>query len=325
MKRTKKTVEKRTYALKNAFPRFVSIVTRGANFMPFSELRYSEGNAKFTDVEINKIVFAKESFTSKEAVSAYLKENDFEDYKIEEEATTYFVPGVESDKFEEISTVEFENGVVYSVGKLKEPIEDNQEAAEVVEAIVVASDPVETPEEKVVESEVDGEEVKEPDAEEAPTPEPTSEDPVSVEGTEGTSAQEEVVAEEAPVVEVDKAAALNEIFSELSTKLLALFSDTPATVVTVVEPEPEVVVEEVVAAAEPTEVEVLKAKIEELEAKIEEFSQQEEKVVDEEQVIIQNRQSIQNEEVTDEPSVKTKDPETEKFEQKKFKNLLGLN
>lgn len=205
MNRKKKTVEKRTYALKNAFPRFVSIVTRGANFTPFAELRFSEDNAKFSDVEINQIVFSKTQFNTVEDVKAYLEKNDFQEFEIKEEADTFFVPGIESDKFTDIQVVEYDDGVIYSVGKLKEPVTDAQPAAEVIESSVLATEPAQ--ETLNVQEEVkDGQEQEQVSESEQveTTASKTGEGNVSDQSTEAGSSenQEEVAASEPSVEEV---------------------------------------------------------------------------------------------------------------------------
>jgi hypothetical protein len=139
MKRTKKKVEKRTYALKNAFPRFVSIVDRGANLIPLSELRFSEdGTERFADVDINRIVFSKEVFKDKEAVESYLQENNYEEYSIDEVEETFVVAGTDADKFSDIQNIEYDDGVMYFIGKLKEEIADEPVTA-IVESEAIDS------------------------------------------------------------------------------------------------------------------------------------------------------------------------------------------
>ena len=115
MKRKVKEVEKRTYKLKGAFPTFVSLVDRGANFTPLKELRFSE-NEKFSqDVEINRIEFSKNVFKDQAAVEAYLAENDYQEYSVIDSGETFSVLGVESDKFQEVQPLELEEGVLYFV------------------------------------------------------------------------------------------------------------------------------------------------------------------------------------------------------------------
>lgn len=123
MKRVTKEIKKRTSAMVNAFPRFVSVVDRGANLIPLSKLQYSE-NAKFNDVEINRIEFSNAQFKDIKAVEDYLTSNGYEEFAIEPTDTGWFVPGVETDLFEDVSNIEYDDGVMYFIGKLKQDQED---------------------------------------------------------------------------------------------------------------------------------------------------------------------------------------------------------
>lgn len=203
MKRTTKTVEKRTFALKNAIPMFVSLVARGANLTPLSELRYSD-NEKFSEVEINRIEFSKEDF-DRNSVEQYLKDNDYVDYSIEETETLFVVPGVDSEEFSDISPIEYSEGVKFYIGKLKEPSEKSQPNADVVEAEILDFEAAEQSETEVKEEVTNEETISEEQAE-------TSED--FSEGEPGGE-QEELSEEEKVNVE---AAFAVQIESTLSTK-----------------------------------------------------------------------------------------------------------
>lgn len=137
MKRVTKEIKKRTFALKNALPRFVSIVDRGANFIPLSEVRFSDENEKYANVEINKIEFSKAVFKDKKSVETYMETNNYEDFSIEETEETFYVPGVENDKFTDIQAIEYDEGVLYSVGKLKEEVADSPVTA-ITDAEIIA-------------------------------------------------------------------------------------------------------------------------------------------------------------------------------------------
>lgn len=132
MKRVTKEIKKRTSAMVNAFPRFVSVVDRGANLIPLSRLQYSE-NAKFNDVEINRIEFSNAQFKDVKAVEDYLTSNGYEEFSIEPTDTGWFVPGVETDLFEDVSNIEYDDGVMYFIGKLKQESEDAP-VADIVES-----------------------------------------------------------------------------------------------------------------------------------------------------------------------------------------------
>lgn len=120
--------------MKGAVPTFVSLVNRGANFTPFAQLRYNEKEQFGQDVEIHRVEFSKQVFESQEAVDAYLSENHFEQYTIEESENTWTVLGEDADKFEDVKPIEYEDGVLYFIGKLKEHSTEEAPAAEVTEA-----------------------------------------------------------------------------------------------------------------------------------------------------------------------------------------------
>lgn len=134
MKRQTKTIKKRTYSLKGAIPSFITLCGAGANLTPLSQLRYSENEKFGQDIEINRIEFAKTKFGSHEEVANYLNENAYEEFSITESDDTWVVLGAEADKFEDVKPVEYEDGVLYFIGKLKVPTEEETPAAEVISA-----------------------------------------------------------------------------------------------------------------------------------------------------------------------------------------------
>lgn len=196
MKRAKKTIQKRTYSMKGAIPTFVSLVSRGANFTPFSQLRYSENEQFGQDVEIHRVEFSKLVFDSQEKVDEYLTQNNFEQYTVEEGATTWVVIGAEAEKFEDIQTVEYEDGVLYHLGKLKEVVAEEAPAAEVVASEEFTAEVKE--EDKVEEVEISEEVVKESAEEVA---EETTNEEVKPEGEESTVEEGEAVFTEEEKVE----------------------------------------------------------------------------------------------------------------------------
>lgn len=323
MKRATRKVEKRTFTLKNAIPRFVSLVSRGANFTPLAELRYEDGEAKFSDVEINKIVFSKDNFSA-EGVEQYLQENDYEDCTVEETDAAYVVQGVEAEQFEDISPIEYGDGVQFYVGKLKTPTEVSQVTAEVENSEVLDfSDETTNTVEEVVNEEVEqadenafSEEGTSTDeaGEEQEEQEVTTEEVVTEGEPEAVGSEEpeaEIVAESQPVFDEaqfrEKAlAALEVFFSALEAAKTESFS-----------------VPETTEEAEVTySQEQVDALVEEAIAKFkEENDKTVENTIDETPIVVQNSQVIATEEISSENS---KDETTEKFSQRKHNDLFGL-
>jgi hypothetical protein len=333
MKRTKKTVEKRTYTLKNAFPRFVSIVTRGANFTPFSELKFSDG-ASMADVEINRIEFAKTNFPTKDSVEQYLQSNGFEQYTIDEDKLTFIVPGVEADKFSEetIAPIDYEDGIKHFIGKLKQPVSD-EPVGDVIDSEVI--DQFTQPE---AEENVKEEEVQESQPEGSSTPEGSAEaqeeevvaegdlDPAGVPsnppddlsapsdadmhvepaGTENEDSTDDIVGNLGAVAGLlkDIESQMEALAAKLATLKLPIIGDQ--------------------FSQEQVD-ELLTAKEAEIRAEFAEqnevFEQKNEKPIDEDSLIIQNRQGIQPEQINDEAPVV--DAAVAKFEQKKLNNIFG--
>lgn len=322
MKRTAQKVEKRTFTLKNAIPRFVSIVTRGANFVPLAGLRYADDAERFSEVEIHRIVFSKENF-SKDQVDAYLKENDYDEYEIFEDETVFVVPGLEEEKFVDVAPIEYGDGVQFFVGKLKEPSESAQLAAEIAEAEIMdfseeatvetVADVVEATEEVVEEGAENEETVA------ASETESSEEDKTSDSEEDKEELQEEVVVEAAePVVEEateevfnvsvfrEKAeAALEAFFEALQTARTESFS-APVEETNVVLFTQEEVDAQIAAAIEAYEIKKNEETIE--------------NTIDETEIVVQNSQAVQTEQnTTDSP-----DPSTEKFSHRLKNDLFGL-
>lgn len=294
MKRKVKEVEKRTYKLKGAFPTFVSLVDRGANFTPLKELRFSE-NEKFSqDVEINRIEFSKNVFKDQAAVEAYLAENDYQEYSVIDSGETFSVLGVESDKFQEVQPLELEEGVLYFVGKLKEEDNSSHEDAEQEQppAIVVESEEfsdakpeaeattevVEEEKEIVAESDSENKEVSN-EQEQEPTEETST-------APEDASFSEEEIKEEV-LTEVNT----SDKFAELEAKL--------------------------------EKFQELENKIKELEEKLAKFTEKQEDTIDENEIIIQNSHSVHSDEIVIEQE-KSIDETSQKFSEKRRNDLFGL-
>lgn len=333
MKRQKKTVEKRTYALKNAFARYVSLVPRGANLTPFSTLQYNEdGSTKFSDVEINKVVFAKANFEDKAAVEQYLQANDFQEFEIQEDETTFYVLGEDSEKFSEVAPIEYQDGVLYFVGKLLEPT-TVEPVGEVVDSEVIshsdpgaevpAKNPDQTNELEPKALDVTPETVTEnaPEAADVVAVEVTAEAPEVVTQSEPLT----VVVIEASTVSGSGSIAhfsLEGLSDEARATIEAKFADIAAEIEALKTP-----IEPVLYTQEQVD-ELLAKQKEELtaafELKIEEFNDKTNKVLDEEPIVIQNKQSIQEiTELNEDTVAPVKDKDLLKFEQKRIRNIVG--
>lgn len=293
MKRKVKEVEKRTYKLKGAFPTFVSLVDRGANFTPLKELRFSE-NEKFSqDVEINRIEFSKNVFKDQAAVEAYLAENDYQEYSVIDSGETFSVLGVESDKFQEVQPLELEEGVLYFVGKLKEEDNSSHEDAEQEQPAAIVKDSEEfsdtKPEEVTTDEVVEEKEiVAESDSENKEVSNEQEQEPTQEADTtsEDASFSEEEIREE--VLTEDNT---SDKFSELAAKL--------------------------------EKFEELENKIKELEEKLAKFTEKQEDTIDETEIIIQNSHSIHSDEIVVEQE-KSTDETSQKFSEKRRNDLFGL-
>lgn len=327
MKRNTRKVEKRTFTLKNALPSFVSIVTRGANLTPLSELRFSENGEKFSEVEINRIVFSKENFT-KETVEQYLQENDYSEYSIEETDDTYVIPGVDSDQFQEVSSIEYGEGVMFFVGKLNEASETDQATVAVVEAEILD---FQAPAEVVQEGDLSLDDLK-PKAEDEPNEEDEAEGNEG-DGEEGDEVQPEedgadpvvaVAAAEPEVVEaeleVENTSVFNDkLFRERAEVALAAFMEALEAAKT----------ESFSLPVETETVELFTQEqvTEQIEAAIEAFKAENaetiEKPIDEDTIIVQNSHAVQSEEIQDTVS-RNNNPENEKFSERKSSDLFGL-
>lgn len=150
--------------MKGAIPTFVSLVSRGANFTPFAQLRYDETEQFGQDVEIHRVEFSKLVFDTQDKVDTYLNENNFEQYTIEEGANTWVVIGTDAEKFQDLQTIEYEDGVLYHIGKLKEAVAEEAPAAEVITSEEFA-EKVEEVAEVIAEAETTEEVVKESEEE----------------------------------------------------------------------------------------------------------------------------------------------------------------
>lgn len=291
MKRKTKEVEKRTYKMKGAFPTFISLVDRGANFTPLKEIRFSDTEKFSQDVEINRIEFSKKVFADQAAVESYLAENDYQEYSVVDSGETFSVLGIESDKFEEVQPLELEEGVLYFVGKLKEEeddptpeLEQEQPAAIILESEEFSDkkpEDDETKEEVVIEEVVtESENTEENNEKEQTEAEQSNSEETNSEFSE--EIKEEVLTE--PEQGTDK-------FAEIEAKL-AKFEE-------------------------------LENKIKELQEKLAKFEEKEEDTIDEKEILIQNSHSVHSDVIVIEQE-KSIDETSQKFSEKRRNDLFGL-
>lgn len=130
MKQKKITVKKKSFSLKNAIPRFVSIVGQGANLMPLSSVQFSDKEESSVDIAF--IRFSKEQFVNASDVEAWANNKGFEGSILEHD-DFWELSDEASDKFSEISPIEFEEGVSYFIGKTDENKESEVTKIEEVE------------------------------------------------------------------------------------------------------------------------------------------------------------------------------------------------
>jgi hypothetical protein len=284
MKRAKKTVNKRTYSLKGAIPMFVSLVDRGANFTPLSGLRYEDKETFGQDIEINRIVFSKSVFGTMDAVSNYLKENNYEEFSVSEDGETFLVGNIESDKFEDVQEIEYEDGVKFFIGKLVAADGEEQPAAEIVDSV-----------EHNEEFSQETEEVEEVASVDETNEEAKSEDTdtSSEESQEGFSAESEAQGEQEEIEEV--------VSTEINSPAMK-FSDHFVTL---------------------EKYNALLEQISEIQEKLAKFEEKKEETIDEPEVLIQNSQSVQPDEIIKDESTQV-DEAAERFSQKRKQDLFGL-
>jgi hypothetical protein len=296
MKRAKKTVNKRTYSLKGAIPMFVSLVDRGANFTPLSGLRYEDKETFGQDIEINRIVFSKSVFGTMDAVSNYLKENNYEEFSVSEDGETFLVGNIESDKFEDVQEIEYEDGVKFFIGKLVAADGEEQPAAEIVDSVEHNEEfSQETEEVEEVASVEASEELVQESQEDETNEEAKSEDTdtSSEESQEGFSAESEAQGEQEEIEEV--------VSTEINSPAMK-FSDHFVTL---------------------EKYNALLEQISEIQEKLAKFEEKKEETIDEPEVLIQNSQSVQPDEIIKDESTQV-DEAAERFSQKRKQDLFGL-
>jgi hypothetical protein len=245
------------------------------------------------NVEINRIEFSKSTFNTKEAVESYLVENAYEQFAVEDAEDTWVVLGQDAEKFEDVQPIEYEDGVLYFIGKLKEVEEIETPAAEVVASEEFSQEKVETAEAEATEvtEEVTEEVVAESDE---PVAEATTHEeieskeqaPERAEGQEGFSAEDEIEPEE-KIEEV-------ETFSVESLKVY--FEE---------------------------KLEAYKQEITSLKEELELFKQKQEETVDENQIIVQHSQAVNSDEII-KVEEQQKDEKAVKFSQNRTNDLFGL-
>jgi len=164
-----KVVSRRVRVLRDPDPKFVSIVTHGANQTPFSSVKAATHQItgekqmaikkrdnkaaksaeteqpKAGDTGVRKIVFAQKQFADEAAVQAYLDENEWQGYGITAVKGGFLVEaeGASDDNFTDLKEVEMLEGVTATVGKHVSP-EATAEETEETETTETGDDAEET-------------------------------------------------------------------------------------------------------------------------------------------------------------------------------------
>jgi hypothetical protein len=172
MKRTAKKLEQKAWRYEDMYPQFVSIVETGANFIPFSTIKFADLGQEFTEgYDVAKIVFPI-SFSSDE-IQKFLDDKQIIEYsvKLNEDGSSY-VENPNLDLFEDTKTITMSDGVEIQVGKttkatkqVKTKIEESKPVivfseVEELESVIVTADSGEVVDE-VVDGTVDEVEVDE--------------------------------------------------------------------------------------------------------------------------------------------------------------------
>jgi hypothetical protein len=142
MKQKTKIIEKTVDYLKNAQPKFVSLVDHGANQTPFAIIKSNTGEVKMTKKKklrlvrkgaklagVRKLTFAKKTYKDEDSVIKYLETNNWQDYSIEEKDGHFEVSGdgVTDATFKSVRKVEVEEGIMGYVGEVtKQAAEDSE-------------------------------------------------------------------------------------------------------------------------------------------------------------------------------------------------------
>lgn len=134
MKQKTKIIQREVDYLKNAQPRFVSLVDHGANQTPFAVIKHLKGDKQMPTAKkrlklirkgerlsgVRKLTFKKSQFKTKDAVTKYLSENDWDDnYEITSKGSLWVVavPGVTDAMFKSVRSVEVDDGIAAFVGE----------------------------------------------------------------------------------------------------------------------------------------------------------------------------------------------------------------
>ena len=224
MKRKAKKVEQKAWKWENMYPQFVSIVETGANFIPFSSIKFSadEIDSEYTEgYDIAKIVF-NTNHTEQHA-KQFLEEKNVVDYELKtDDAGKLYVDNPNLESFSDVKVITMQDGIEVHVGKTDKATVQSKTKIEEAEPMLKMSDEAETVETVALESEVA------PETEEVVAEEATDEtdlEEVYEEGAEETVVQE--TTEE--VVQVENKFADNKTLELLGEFISTKMSDNEFT------------------------------------------------------------------------------------------------
>lgn len=118
MKRKPVKLERKAWKYDNMYPQFVSVVETGANFIPFSSIKFSEdlGEQLSEGYDIAKIEFSL-SFSESDVVK-YLDDKQIVDYVIQlKEDGSMYVENPDIEHFSDLEVISMSEGVNIYVGK----------------------------------------------------------------------------------------------------------------------------------------------------------------------------------------------------------------
>lgn len=168
MKRKAKKVEQKAWKWENMYPQFVSIVETGANFIPFSSIKFSadEIDGDYSEgYDIAKIVF-NTNHTEQHA-KQFLEEKNVVDYELKtDEAGKLYVENPELESFSDIKVITMQDGVEVHVGKTDKATVQAKTKIEEAEPVLKMSDETEVVETVALEAEVAEEVAEETNLEE---------------------------------------------------------------------------------------------------------------------------------------------------------------
>lgn len=145
MKRKAKKVEQKAWKWENMYPQFVSIVETGANFIPFSSIKFSadEIDSEYTEgYDIAKIVF-NTNHTEQHA-KQFLEEKNVVDYELKtDDAGKLYVDNPNLESFSDVKVITMQDGIEVHVGKTDKATVQAKTKIEEAEPVLKMSDEAE--------------------------------------------------------------------------------------------------------------------------------------------------------------------------------------